>query len=632
MNSQNQEKVMQCSQCKSNITNIQAKFCPHCGKPIPKTMLRDKVANVPTIPLATLPSPKRDHVANLPTIPLEPQTHGPKVTKPLTYPSGEITSTNKLDTLPLADVPQGFMPLPKGAIISVNDKEDNFNYLVQETLSQSSKLNVYVVETLDKARLCINIACSEYEIIGAFCSNCGQPASESITLRYRLKESNEATIFAPTAQLRQLQAHHAGLLVYRYFEGLMPYDPNPHFYLLEPDPGPTLANTLIVPQELATVLLWGQQLAQSLDYLHQLQLVWQSLTPYHVAIEGKQARWVNFTTRFVQQPSDYQRDVQALAQLLFYLATGSSSYSPNPAWPERVKLLFDQTLKQVTIVSAKQLADTIDQAIMQTKQPPKIELQAYGQTHTGMVRDHNEDSWLVQTLTLSNLGQSQPLGLYVVADGMGGHAAGEIASGLVIETLAHKFATEFLTAQGKVQTAKEIIDPTTWLEQAILASNQAVYQYAKQKRSDMGTTVVATLIVGNTAYISHVGDSRVYLLNQTGIKQLTTDHSLVQRLVALGQVKPEDAHNHPQNNVIYRTIGDNPKVEVDLLTQPLDSGDYLLLCSDGLTGMMTDNEIYRLVHESSSLSEAVQRLIGAANAAGGDDNITVILVRLREIA
>jgi protein phosphatase len=648
MNSQNQEKIMQCAQCNNYITNTQARFCPNCGQAITKTAVisRDHLANLPTMPLAALAhssisisaklsnmaSPKRDHVANLPTIPLTPQTRSPKVTKPLGYqPSGTI-SADKHDTIPLTNVPQGFMPLPKGAIISISDKDDEFNYWVQEIRNQSPKLNVYSVETLDKARLCINVACSEYEIMGNYCSNCGQPASEYVTLRYLLKESNEAAIFASTAQLHQLEVHHAGLLIYQYFEGVMPYDINPHFYLLEPEPGPTLANTLKVPQELATVLIWGQQLAQSLDYLHQLRLVWQSLTPYHVAIEGKQARWVNFTTRFAQQESDYQRDVQALAQLLFYLATGFSNYSPNPSWPEGVKLLFDQTLRQATIISAKQLAETIDQVLTQTKQPPKVELQAYGQTHTGMVRDHNEDSWLVQTLTMSNLGQSQPLGLYVVADGMGGHAAGEIASGLVVETLAHKFATEFLTAQGKVQTAKEMINPTTWLQQAILAGNQAVYQQAKQKRSDMGTTVVATLIIGDTAYISHVGDSRLYLLNQTGIKPLTTDHSLVERLVALGQLKREDAHNHPQSNVIYRTMGDNPQVEVDLLTQPLVSGDYLLLCSDGLTGMVTDSEIYRLVRQSNSLSQAVQQLIGAANEAGGNDNITVILVHIALVA
>jgi protein phosphatase len=144
----------------------------------------------------------------------------------------------------------------------------------------------------------------------------------------------------------------------------------------------------------------------------------------------------------------------------------------------------------------------------------------------------------------------------------------------------------------------------------------------------MGTTVAAALIIDDTAYLAHVGDSRIYLLNNAGIKQLTIDHSLVERLVATGQITPEEAKTHPQRNVIYRTIGDKANVEVDVSTYRLTSGDRLLLCSDGLSGMVPDDDMWRIVDGSASLPEACRHLIDAANARGGDDNITVIIIQL----
>jgi protein phosphatase len=167
-----------------------------------------------------------------------------------------------------------------------------------------------------------------------------------------------------------------------------------------------------------------------------------------------------------------------------------------------------------------------------------------------------------------------------------------------------------------------------WLTGATQAANRAVYDRRKEAGTDMGTTLVVALFVGDTATISNVGDSRAYLLNQERITQITTDHSLVERLVATGQITREEAANHPQKNVIYRVIGDRPHVENDVYEQRIAPGEALLLCSDGLSGMVPDDQMWHIWRTSTSPQEACDRLVEAANEAGGEDNITVVIVQI----
>jgi protein phosphatase len=132
------------------------------------------------------------------------------------------------------------------------------------------------------------------------------------------------------------------------------------------------------------------------------------------------------------------------------------------------------------------------------------------------------------------------------------------------------------------------------------------------------------IVTGEISFLSNVGDSRAYLINEREITKVTTDHSLVERLVATGKISPQEARTHPQRNMIYRTIGDKSRVETDVFTQRLQVGDYLLLCSDGLNGMITDRQIFDIVRTSISPQDACNRLIEAANEAGGEDNVTVV--------
>jgi len=144
----------------------------------------------------------------------------------------------------------------------------------------------------------------------------------------------------------------------------------------------------------------------------------------------------------------------------------------------------------------------------------------------------------------------------------------------------------------------------------------------------MGSTLVTAVLDGNRAYIAHVGDSRIYLINTQEIRQLTTDHSLVERLIATNQITREEARHHPQRNVIYRTIGDKLRVDVDVSVHTLSPGDCLLLCSDGLCGLVDDQTIFRIVLKADTPQAACDALVDAANAAGGDDNISVILIKI----
>jgi protein phosphatase len=167
-----------------------------------------------------------------------------------------------------------------------------------------------------------------------------------------------------------------------------------------------------------------------------------------------------------------------------------------------------------------------------------------------------------------------------------------------------------------------------WLSEAIELANQTVFTMRRSAGSDMGSTLVAILLDANRACIAHVGDSRAYRINERGIEQLTTDHSLVERLIATNQITREEARHHPQRNVIYRTMGDKPKVEVDTSIHTLSAGDRLLLCSDGLSGMVDDATIHRIVMESPSPQAACDALIDAGNAAGGEDNISVVIIQI----
>jgi PPM family protein phosphatase len=228
-------------------------------------------------------------------------------------------------------------------------------------------------------------------------------------------------------------------------------------------------------------------------------------------------------------------------------------------------------------------------------------------TDVGRMRKNNEDSYL----------SAKPVA--AVADGMGGHSAGEVASAIAIEELA---------ALGERGPWENETAATDDLKQAILRANRRIRGMAASDRklNGMGTTLVALLQDGDMVHVANVGDSRGYLLRQGELSQVTVDHSLVQELVDDGRLSPEDAERHPQRSVITRALGIDPEVEFDLFTYKLQVGDRLLLCSDGLSDVVEPTQIRNVLLRVRSPQKAARQLITVANEQGGPDNITVIVV------
>lgn len=239
-------------------------------------------------------------------------------------------------------------------------------------------------------------------------------------------------------------------------------------------------------------------------------------------------------------------------------------------------------------------------------------MKTFSKTDIGMVRSVNQDYVSVVNQPIGNLPN-----LLVVADGMGGHKAGEFAS---------RFTGEVLKAE--VQDSEEK-GPEAILRKAIRSANHKLMEEAKKDASHegMGTTLVVATVIEHTLYFANVGDSRLYLIHQ-GIQQLSQDHSLVQEMVRMGGIDVEEAKHHPDKNIITRAIGAKEDVKIDFFEYHLKEGDIILMCTDGLSNMVEDEEMLHIVRGSRDLVEAVERLIDKANQNGGLDNIGVVLAEV----
>ena len=235
----------------------------------------------------------------------------------------------------------------------------------------------------------------------------------------------------------------------------------------------------------------------------------------------------------------------------------------------------------------------------------------YAITDIGRKRELNEDYIYAS---------GQPIGalpnLFIVADGMGGHKAGDYASMHTVDRFV-----EVIRELGEEHGVQDAIN------EAVTAANAYIYQRSRENSnlSGMGTTLVLASCIGNEAIVANIGDSRLYLVNDA-MTQITRDHSLVEEMVTLGGIDREMARNHPDKNIITRAVGVKEKVAADFFEVDLTKGDKLLLCSDGLTNMLRDEEIYQIIQDNKELEQAAKALVDAANENGGRDNIAVVLV------
>jgi serine/threonine protein phosphatase PrpC len=261
---------------------------------------------------------------------------------------------------------------------------------------------------------------------------------------------------------------------------------------------------------------------------------------------------------------------------------------------------------------------------------PSLRLRVGQRSDVGQVRELNEDGMLVFTLAPTYQSQMDPLvGLFAVADGMGGHEGGEIASKLALQVFADQVLRGLILPLlgEEPQTDEGIV---ARLRQAIVAANDQVYLARHKRQNDMGTTLTAALVRNDRLFLAHVGDCRAYRWNADGLTQLTRDHSVVASMIAEGRAAPDEIYTHPHRSVIYRCVGDQPTVEVDGDHLPLAVGDRLVLCSDGLWEMVRSEGVADAMMQEADPQAACDLLVRRANVAGGEDNISVIVVQVEE--
>ncbi len=242
-------------------------------------------------------------------------------------------------------------------------------------------------------------------------------------------------------------------------------------------------------------------------------------------------------------------------------------------------------------------------------------IETFGASDVGCVRELNEDCFCIKVFD-----DKKNHGFFILADGMGGHNAGEVASQTAVKVIAEQLKALEDTSEAEIPSI---------LRGAIADANECVYKMSieNEGQSGMGTTVVAVVLWDKTAYIANIGDSRAYITDQNEIRQITSDHSVVEELIKSGTITKEEARRHPQKNIITRAVGTDAEVDADLFECEFGGDNCILLCSDGLSSMLDDDEIYQIIRTEKNCEDTVCKLIDAAKQRGGLDNITAVCIR-----
>ncbi len=587
--------MSECPKCK-HVNNEGAKFCTKCGTKLEEPQARP-TKRLDKISAATIP---------LPEVAVDPSRHG----------------TRPLPPLPVLE------PRPDGAIFGdrfvstrllFSDDQAQFCYQVREI----------GVDQNFMIRKCSNCGAvhSKWEKgvePDQFCSSCGTQM-EATAIDLQLCESTQP-FSASITQIAEMGLVHsnirAPLAAFNETIGGVP-----RYCVVIPP-----VDTIPQPMEQNQALRWVIGLARAIDYLYRNHVTFNGqIDPAFIGFSGDRLVWANFQNSFILDNDSLEQgrlnDLKGLVFLLYQWLTGKTTIEPDPNLPDSINAMVKQAFGPQGFRSGKELANTLEAIVNDALTAIPIDLNIGKLTNVGMVRNLNEDSMFTLAMMRSVQSRPQPMGVFVVADGMGGHSAGEVASGTIINYFSQRAPVDL--ASTKAHTGE--MDWAEWLKDAVNGANKSVYDLRKAAGTDMGSTLVMAVVDGLKVFFAHVGDSRGYVIDRQGIRRITTDHSLVERLIATGQIRREDARIHPQRNVIYRTIGDKSMVEVDVNMIILEPGSKILICSDGLWEMVEDEYIYKLVQESVSPQAACEKLVAAANAAGGDDNITVIIVEAVQV-
>jgi serine/threonine protein phosphatase PrpC len=545
----------------------------------------------------------------------------PVTTAPLPY--ARVTEESPMAVSePVVQPPTGLQPRSEGSLFG-----DRFRY--QSLLAESEHEIRYSVTEISQSELppvricsnkdCRTIHCPVDQEVEKFCTQCGHP----------LEDNSPILLLCESDDDRYGYIHHV-LEMHLVHPNIHP----PVATFQEETPLGT-RYCLVVPNstdlpaqaDISDVLEWGSQLGRSLDYLQAKGFVLgEEFDLTGIGLDEDKAVWRDFNkVRILPMLTDREKvnNLRNLALALYTLMTGKTDYRPDPYLPAALNDLFEKALVAEGFTSGADLIEGIEQARSAGEKRLVLDYQVGRRSHAGKMRTNNEDSLLSMELSSIHNGTIEPCGLFVVADGLGGHTAGELASELAITSIAQKAPADIVSLRNPTYEKHE-----DWLNQMIQQANQAVYDARQKAGNDMGSTLAMCLLIGTQVYLANVGDSRIYLVNRQSIKQLTTDHTLVQHMITEGQLAVEEARYHPQRNVIYRSLGEKPSVEADCISQQLFPHDQLLLCSDGLSSLLEDEQIYEIILKARSPQEACDQLVEAANASGGDDNISVILIEI----
>ncbi|MCS7253354.1 MAG: Stp1/IreP family PP2C-type Ser/Thr phosphatase [Armatimonadota bacterium] len=543
-------------------------------------------------------------------------------------PEGEHTEAQvAVGAVGVEEVKSEFEALPEGALIS------DRRYELRSLLRETSSLNIYEAHSMERFKRCPScdkLSMPEHN----FCDNCGAsiegvPSTKVLFTVLEVQEVDEKKL----DEIAEMCDASEGALpkVHEKFV-YEPYEGSVRSYLvLERFDECPLSEIDISTMRLDALLIVALKLLKFVQ--------WLSEHSYHVPrlieqVTVKDDSLVLFKFEALQEAMSREEAIRSMlpqARRWLIEALGRFAEVKQSTIESHMALgLKERFESSEEPMHADELSGQIEAALNELLGTVALEYASAGATDMGKMRELNEDGFIIWELTGFQHPKPFRIGLYAVADGMGGHRAGEVACKLALDTLLDSIQEAI---SSELKKGVERLHKVNWgdvLKTAFERANRAVQENAVGLRSDMGTTMVAALVFCNRAYIANVGDSRAYIFREAKLKQITKDHSLVQQFVDMGKLTPHEAKVHPQRNIIYRAIGLRQHIEVDLFEEMLSVGDKLLLCSDGLCDMVEDEEIEKVLLTECDLNAACTELIRRANEYGGMDNITVVIVEAKQ--
>ncbi len=487
-------------------------------------------------------------------------------------------------------------PIPDGTVLRAR-------YRIERFLRGSEARNLYIVSWHEESGrpLCHECGYQDNEPGASHCRQCFSPLGDRLFI---LSERWRAD-FRPYHEVVELGLLHPGLArIYDLFE-----EGQRLFTVSELVEDDFLA-AQSSPWEPEHIIRVGRQGCDLLEYLHRNGVALSMLSGEYL-VEHDRDLLLHDPEIGMVYPGEVPKTqrLQDLRDLGRIMKTFVPHTLPDLA------ALFEKAYDGRYEYPAHLVAALDDFTYQPTTTPPPAE--AAAMSDVGMCRTLNEDNWGWEQL-------SEDVSVFVVADGMGGHDGGEIASELAVKVVLDGTRRRL---HGTLDRSDEAL--AAILGESFGEANNTVKVYAERHRSDMGTTLSGVLIRGHSfAVVANVGDTRTYLIRGKDMVQLTEDHSLVANLVSMGKITKDAARNHPHSNILIRTVGKEWDVEVDLFRCDIQAGDIFLICSDGLWGEVTEKDVLDLVKTHSDLRTACRELVRTANAHGGHDNTTVMLVRI----